>query len=186
MGEKNITYIIGQVVGAVALAFLISTYFKKDKASITRTMIISNAFYVAHYFIIGALSGSYALFIAIFRDYYIYLREKHHKKHRHRSIYNNVLVHILIVIIYASLIAVNFENPMNALPLVAGLYYFAFEWFGNKLLVKAASGTASIMWLAYDVTNLSIPGIITDVFSISACIIGLIRDDKRRHPKKRK
>ena len=187
MQGVGIELILGQIAGAIALAFLISTYFKKDKISIAKTMLISNIFYILHYFLIGALSGCYALVVALLRDYYILLREKHHKKYRHRALYNNSLVFIGIFAIYFCLIIINFNEPLNILPPFAGLLYFTFEWFGNRFLVKLSSGTASSMWLAYDITNFSVPGIITDVLSIVACIIGLLKYRRRgrRKPHKR-
>ena len=178
--------ILGQIVGIIALSFLVSTYFKKDKASITKTMIVSNIFYIIHYFLIGALSGSYALIIAIFRDYYIYLRESCHKKHRHHVIYNNVFIFLGIFTIFVSLILLNIENPINIFPFVAGLFYFIFEWFGNKFSVKLATGISSCFWAVYDIINFSIPGILTDTFSISACFLGLKKDYDRRHKRHKK
>ena len=186
LGGLDFKEILGQIAGIAALLFLVLTYFKKDKTSITRTMMISNAFYIAHYFLIGAFSGSYALIVAILRDSYIYLREKHHKKHRHRVVYNNVLVFISIFAIYISLALVNISEPLNTLPFIAGAFYFSFEWFGDKFFVKLASGTASIPWLIYDIVNFSIPGAVTDTLSIIACILGISKDQRKRHPRKKR
>lgn len=185
-GGIDILKILGQVAGVFALLFLVATYFKKNKASVTRTMLISNAFYIVHYFLLGAFSGSYALILAILRDGYIYLREKHHKKYRHRILYNNALAFIVIFSLYVTFIVINLNEPLNTLPFIAGAFYLTFEWFGNKFSVKLASGVLSAVWLVYNILVFSIPGAIADTFSIIACIVGLLNDRrKRRHPKKK-
>ena len=181
--DENLKMIIGQIIGGVALFFLLSTYFKKNKTSVVKTMMLSNIFYIIHYFVLGALAGSLTLLIALPRDYYIYLREKHHKKHRHRVLYNNLFFFLIISALYVALALTQIENPVGMLPAVAGLIYFTGEWFGNKFYTKFTSGIVTIPWFIYDVISFSIPGMATDISSASACVIGLLRDDKKRRKK---
>ena len=79
----------------------------------------------------------------------------------------------------------NLDNFMNILPFAAGLFYFTFEWFGNKFSVKVSSGITSGIWLFYDVSSFSIPGICTDIISILACLIGVRKDYLKRNKKRR-
>ena len=173
--------LLGQIFGTIALAISCARYFKKKKTDVMRYSIVSYLCYIVHYFFIGALAGSYTLIIAIIRDCYIYLREKHHKKHRNRFLYNNALVFLLIFATYSILIILNISDPGNILPLAAGLVYFCAEWFTtNKTTLKIAGGITTVPWIVYNVFCFSIPGIITDSISLIICIIGVFKDKKLR------
>ena len=130
---------------------------------------------------IGAFAGSYALVISLVRDTYLYQREIHHKKHRHRKFYNNAFVFIMLFVVYFSFMLLNIQNPMNILPLLAGVVYMSFEWFTtNKTTLKIASAGTNIPWIVYDVLTLSFAGIIADSVSFVVAFLGILKDKKLR------
>ena len=175
------TEIIGQAIGVIALLLSCYRYFKKKKTDVMKISIIAYIFYIIHYFLIGALAGSYTLVIAIIRDYYIYLREKHHKKHRSRKLYNNPLVFIALFMTYSILIFFNLSTVENILPLAAGLTYLCFEWFTtNKTTLKFAGGLTTIPWIVYNVICFSVPGTITDSIQLVASFISVAKDKKAK------
>lgn len=181
MDEINYLFIIGQILGFIAFFISCIKFLKKDKASLMKYSVVSYLFYIVHFLCIGALAGSYTLCIAAFRDYYIYLREKHHKKHRTHRLYNNPIVFVLLFAIYVSLIILNVNEPKNILPLAAGLTYLFFEWFTtNKTTIKKASIATTIPWIVYSVLTFSIAGIISDSVSVVVCFIGILKDKKLR------
>ena len=180
MDNINYLNLIGQAFGIFALFLSCLRYFRKKKTDLFKFSLFAYACYIVHYALIGALAGSYTLVIAIFRDYYIYLREKHHKKHRHRAIFNNVFVFIAFATVYISLIFLNLENPINTLPLVAGFTYLFFEWFiTNKTTLKLAGGLTTLPWLVFDIASFSIAAI-NDVVQILASLTGVLKDKKLR------
>lgn len=181
MGDLDYIQIIGQGLGLVGFSIAALKYFKKKKADIVKLSIIAYVFYIVHYFMIGALAGSYTLVIALLRDTYIYLRETHHKKHRHRKLYNNAFIFIALFTAYASLIVLNIKNPINTLPLFAGVTYLTFEWFTtNKTTLKIAGGFTTLPWLFFDLVSFSIAGFIADSISLLVCAAGIIKDKKHR------
>ena len=178
--------ILGQLFGVIALFLCCARYFKKKKTDIMKFSIIAYIFYIIHYFLIGALAGSYTLVVAIARDSYIYLREKHHKKHRHRKLYNNPFVFIALFSTYATLIILNISDISNILPLSAGLTYLCFEWFTtNKTTLKLAGGITTIPWIVYNVLCFSIPGTITDSIQLIVSFASVTKDKSKKKRKKR-
>jgi hypothetical protein len=182
----NIIYVIGQAIGIIAFFLTLTEYFQKKKENIMKIAIFAYLIFMVHYIMIGAFTGSYSRFIALGRDSYIYAREKHHKKHRHRLLYNNFLVFVFFVVVYSTCIFFERGTPLNMLPLFSGLIYFIFEWFGNKVQTKIAGGATTVLWLIYNIANFSIFGICTDILGITASILGTTRDIKRRKNSKRK
>ena len=180
---ENIDYIfiIGQVLGFVAFFISCIKFFKKDKATLMKYSVVSYLFYIVHFLCIGAIAGSYTLVIAAARDYYIYLREKHHKKHRTHILYNNPLVFVVLFAIYVTLIILNISEPKNILPLAAGLVYLWFEWFTtNKTTIKTAAIFTTLPWIVYSVLTFSIAGVVSDTVSVVVCAIGIFKDKKLR------
>ena len=175
------TEIIGQIVGVVALLLSCYRYFKKKKTDVMKVSILAYICYIIHYLLIGAIAGSYTLVIATIRDYYIYLREKHHKKHRNRKLYNNPLVFIALFSTYVTLIFFNISTVGNILPLAAGLVYLCFEWFTtNKTTLKFAGGLTTIPWIVYNILCFSIPGTITDSIQLVASFVSVAKDKRAK------
>ena len=68
-----------QLIGVLAFAVLVLSFYKKNANAIIAYQIVSNFAYTVHYFLLGALSGAYISFIGIFRNIAI-IRVKKHKK----------------------------------------------------------------------------------------------------------
>lgn len=180
MSTETLIQLIGQGIGIVAFIISCIRYFLRKKKDIIRISIISYVIYIVHYFLIGALAGSYALIISLFRDIYLYQREKH-KKYRHRKIYNNAFVFIVFFFVYFCLMLANINQPKDILPLLAGMVYFCFEWFTtNKTTIKIAGSITNIPWVIYDILSFSLAGLIADIISFIAAFIGITKDKKRR------
>lgn len=186
MDSPEILKLIGQIIGISAFSVSCTRYFMKKKASIIKLSVFIYILYVIHYFLIDAIGGSYSLIIAIFRDSYLYQREKHHKKHRHRKLYNNPMVFVFFFAVYTVMIIQNISNPVNILPLLAGIVYFCFEWFTtNKTTLKIAASITNIPWIIFDVLSLSYAGIVSDVISYIAAFAGIMNDKKKRQRRRR-
>ena len=180
MPTGNIIVIIGQGVGIVALLVSCLRYFLRKKKDIIKLSIIAYAIYIMHYFLIGALAGSYALVISLFRDIYVYQRENH-KNFRHRKIYNNAFIFIIFFAIYICMMLLNINDPKNILPLIAGVVYFCFEWFTtNKTTLKVANAVTNIPWIIYDILSLSFAGLSADIVSFIVAFIGITNDRRRK------
>jgi hypothetical protein len=171
----------GQIIGYIALYFSCIRFLKKKKVELLYLSIFANAFYLMHYYMIGAYAGCITVVLAICRDYYIFLREKHHKKHRNRKLYNNAYIFVAIFITYSAFILLNINETKNILSLIAGLSYFCFEWFTtNKTTLKLASCVTTIPWLCYNIVYMSYPGIIADLLTLTSIFAGIFKDKKRR------
>ena len=68
-----------QLIGVLAFAVLVLSFYKKNANSIIAYQIVANFAYTVHYFLLGALSGAYISFIGIFRNIAI-IKVKKHKK----------------------------------------------------------------------------------------------------------
>ena len=181
MTNEEIIFIAGQIVGIIAFLISLTRYFMRKKKDIIKISIICYIIYVIHYFMIGAIAGSYSLMISLVRDLYLYQREMHHKKHRHRKIYNNWLFFVVFFMAYVVMMVLSINNPLNILPPLGGLYYLCYEWFTtNKTTLKIASSISNVPWIFYDVISMSAAGMISNTISLIVAFMGISKDKKLR------
>ncbi len=181
MTGEEIIFIVGQAVGIVAFLVSLIRYFMRKKKDIIKLSIICYIIYIVHYFMINAIAGSFSLIVSLVRDIYLYQREMHHKKHRHRHIYNNWLFFVIFFMAYATMMVMSLENPLNILPSLGGMLYLCFEWFTtNKTTLKIASSVSNIPWIFYDIISMSAAGIISNSISFIVAFMGISKDKKLR------
>ena len=152
-------YVIAQIIGFIAFAVSLIAYHRKDKKTILGNMIISNILNLIHYLLLGAFSGCITKLLAIFRDYFIILKEKHPKL-------SNIIYLILFIIVYVIATIFTYSGILSILPLVAAIIYIIFIWNGNELQIKKIAFLCYFLWLIYNISILSIAGIISNVVAL--------------------
>lgn len=181
MTNEEIIFIAGQVVGIIAFLISLIRYFMRKKKDIIKLSIICYVIYIIHYFMIGAIAGSFSLVVSLVRDIYLYQREMHHKKHRNRFLYNNWLFFVIFFMTYMAMMVMSINNPLNILPSLGGIIYLCFEWFTtNKTTLKIASSVSNIPWIFYDIISMSAAGIISNLISFAVAFVGISKDKKLR------
>ena len=94
-----------QLIGVLAFAVLVLSFYKKNPKSIIAYQIVSNFAYTVHYFLLGALSGAYISFIGVFRNIAI-IKIKNHKKTLAGIV---ILLYFIITLIYKMILPKNYR-----------------------------------------------------------------------------
>lgn len=134
-------------------------------------MIISNILNLIHYLLLNAFSGCVTKLLAIFRDYFIILKEKHPKL-------SNIIYLILFIIVYVIATIFAYNNILSILPLLAAMIYIICIWNGNEIKIKKAAFFCYFLWLVYNIFVLSISGIVSNVISILSTFIAVLNVKK--------
>lgn len=164
-------YIVAQIIGFIAFLFSLIAYHRKDKKTILGNMIISNILNLIHYLLLNAFSGCVTKLLAIFRDYFIILKEKHPKL-------SNIIYLILFIIVYVIATIFAYNNILSILPLLAAMIYIICIWNGNEIKIKKAAFFCYFLWLVYNIFVLSISGIVSNVISILSTFIAILNVKK--------
>ena len=167
----NLIYVIAQIIGFIAFAFSLIAYHRKDKKIILGNMIISNILNLIHYLLLGAFSGCVTKLLAIFRDYFIILKEKHPKL-------SNTIYLILFIIVYVIVTIFTYNSILSILPLLAAMIYIICIWNGNEVIIKKTAFFCYFLWLIYNIFVLSIAGIVSNVISILSTLIAILNAKK--------
>ena len=164
-------YIVAQIIGLIAFVVSLIAYHKKDKKTILNNMVTSNILNLIHYLLLGAFSGCITKLLAIFRDYFIILKEKNKKL-------SNSVYLIVFIILYIIATIFTYNGILSILPLVAAIIYIIFIWNGNEVIIKKTAFFCYFLWLIYNIFVLSIAGIVSNVISILSTLIAILNAKK--------
>ncbi|MBQ9011829.1 MAG: YgjV family protein, partial [Bacilli bacterium] len=148
-------YIVSQIIGFIAFLTSLIAYHRKDKKTILSNTVTSNILNLIQYLLLGAFSGCITKLLAIFRNYFILLKEKYNKL-------SNIAYLILFIIIYITASIFTYNGILSILPLAASIIYIIFIWNGDEITIKKTAFFCYFLWLAYNIFVLSIAGIVSD------------------------
>ena len=135
-------------------------------------MVLSNILNLIHYFLLGAYSGCITKLLAIFRDYFIILKEKHSKL-------SNILYLFIFIMLYVVASIFTYNGILSILPLLAALIYIIFIWNGNEKKKKKVAFFCYFLWLVYNIFVFSIAGIVSNIIAIISTFVAIISIKKK-------
>ena len=166
------TYIVSQVFGIGAFIVSLIAYHRKSKKTILGSMVCSNILNLIHYLLLGAYSGCITKVLAIFRDFFIILKEKYSKL-------SSILFLFMFIALYITASVLTYKGILSILPLLAALIYIIFIWNGSENRIKKVAFFCYFLWLIYNIFVLSIAGIISNIISIISTFIAIINARKK-------
>ena len=164
-------YIIAQIIGLIAFIFSLIAYHRKDKKTILNNMLLSNILNLVHYLLLGAFSGCVTKILAIFRDYFIILKEKYKNL-------SNIAYLIFFIILYMIATIFTYNGILSILPLMSAIIYIIFIWNGNEILIKKTAFFCYFLRLIYNIFVLSIAGIVSNIISIISTLLAIKKGKK--------
>jgi len=159
-----------QLIGVLAFAVLVLSFYKKNPKTIIAYQIVSNFAYTVHYFLLGALSGAYISFIGIFRNIAI-IKVKNHKK---------TLVGI-VILLYLIITLIFYEGMHSLFPIVANSAYLITMVMGTKKSLLIGGIISPILWASYGLFVGSYASTITESILLISNIIQLIKLTKTKN-----
>ena len=157
-------YLASQIVMFIAFILSLIAYHIKTKSGIFKIKIIENIFNIMHYLFLGAYSGCMTKVIALSRDTFILEKEKY-------KYLNKKIFFIIFIIIYIVMGVLTFKNIFSIFPFLAALIYIFAVWNGNALKVKKTGFYCYFLWLTYNISILSIVGILSNCVSLVSSFI---------------
>ena len=153
-----------QLIGVLAFAVLVLSFYKKNAKTIIAYQIVSNFAYTVHYFLLGALSGAYISFIGIFRNIAIIKVEK----------YKKTLVGI-VILLYLIVTLIFYEGVHSLFPLVANSAYLITMVIGTKKSLLIGGIISPVLWASYGLFVGSYASTITETILLVSNTIQLIK-----------
>lgn len=161
----NFTFydLIGQAIGILASAMVVSSYMHKKDNSLKLFMVLANFTFGIHFFMLDASAGMLIAFLNCFR---IGLSIKFHKS------YYMMAFMMSIYIIFGYIAA---ENFIDWLPIISSLIgtFSMYMLSGIKFRLMGLFGSTA--WLTYSIIFVSIGGVLTEVFAIGFNVYTMLK-----------
>lgn len=159
-------YVISQLIGLMAFGISLLAYHRNKKEKILGSMILSNFLNLVHYLLLDAYSGCITKVVAVIRDSFIIFK-------KNDKVLSSKLFMFLFIGVYIGAGFFTYDGMWSLFPLVAATIYIIPVWNGNEMTVKKTALFCHILWLIYNISVLSVVGIISYTISIISTFIAV-------------
>lgn len=177
MDTKQIFFIVGQVLGFVAVALAILSYQMKTQRRLLFLKLGNAVVNAVHYLFIGAISGM-ALNLVSPVKYFVYLK-------RNSKGSNDKAIPILFTLI-TSVVGIITWTEWYSVFVFFGMVIHAFCMaFSDPQKVRISLLFTSPMVIVYNVFAMSISGVVYETVAILSAAIGIVRYRKKKNEAKK-
>lgn len=170
--SNDLTFIIAQSLGILAVVFNIITVHFNSKEKILICMTISNLIISIQFFLLNAITGGIISIINVIRCIVFYLLKKENKK-------TSMLVLIIFEIIVIISGIISWQNIWSILPIIATLTYTYGIWQDDVLKIKYISAIIGTEWSIYDIIVKAYVGFVQGIIQVISSIIAITKYKKR-------
>ena len=161
--------IVAMAIGFCGTIMLFLMFQQNDRKRILVFQIFGTSFFCIHFLLLGAYTGATLNAIAVIRAV-IYF-------HRDKKIFGKKIWLWLFICISAAAGVLTWEGYISILPTIAMIIGSVSVWVKKPRSIRILSIIPSPMWMTYNIINISVPGMITEVFVMTSIAISIIRYD---------
>lgn len=173
MGTMDqIVYIIGQLLGIVAIALGFLSYQMKSRDKLVFVQFATAVCFVLHYLMIGAYSGMALNVISVIRNLTYYQLGRKGPVKRYWAVIFSVVMGIVGIVSWQS-----WYSVFAVLGLIINSYCMSFS---DPQSIRKSILVTSPMVLLYDCFVLSIGGIVYESVAIVSAVVGVCRYAKEK------
>lgn len=164
-------YWLAQAVGVLALVIILWAFQSKERVDVLKRQTLGVFFFIIHFFLLGAFTGSAMHFISIARNY-VFWKKDTHAWARHDA----WLYLFLAILLIATLIL--WEAWYSIFPMLAVMIGTCASWVSNPTKLRALSLVSAATWIPYTIFVESYPALITQILHMGSWIIAIWRHDR--------
>ena len=168
----NIVYLIGQVLGGVAVILGFVSYQMKTPRGIILLQLCAAMVFSVHYLLIGALTAAVLNFLAGVKCLFYYFRDKRGSQSVVEPIVFSVTVILSTILTW--------EGWYSALIMVGLVVDTVFLSLGDAQKTRYGMFIKSPLCLAYNALVFSVGGIVYECAVLTSSVIGIIKYRKTK------
>lgn len=172
---------IAQILGILGMAMNVLSYQWKEKKALITVQLFGSLFFAVNMFMLNAVMGGMLNTIGIVRAL-IYSNGDKFKDVKKF----NIIFFVLYLLSYVAIFtifnkeATAFNLIVEILPLIAMLATTVSFSMKKASSIRRLTLISSPSWLIYNCLNLSVGGILCEVFSLVSVFIGMLRFDMKK------
>ena len=167
----KINFLIAQLLGLLALVFLIYSFQNNNKKTLLKFQIISSFLYAIQYLFLGAITGFLMNIVCMIRNY---IFKKYEDIDTSRP-------WLLIFIGLMSLLTMfSYNGYISLLPFLAVFLFTISLWIGNLKYIRIFEAIGAILFIIYSIFVYAITGVFAFSFELSTVLFAIYRFDIKK------
>lgn len=161
---------VAQIIGYLALLFVILSFQKNRRIKILLIMLIGLALWVVHYSLLGAWTGSLMNLIEAITVFVAYKKEK--SKWAKNKTWLYVFISAFIIVG-----AITYSSIIDLMPIIAQIFGTIAVYQKNPKIIRLIMIIPRPLWFTYNLMVGSYAGMAAEVLIFLSVIIGILRFD---------
>jgi hypothetical protein len=166
---------MAQTIGFAGLILAMLSFQKKERNGILLFQIMASLAYFVHFLLLGAVTGSIMNLLGATRNYIFANREK--------GWAGKPFWLYLFIAVYAVVTALTWKGPYSLLPMAGMIVGTVSFWIKDPKVTRLVFLLSPPCWFTYNLIAGSIPGMATEIFTVTSILVGIVRFDLRKRPK---
>ena len=166
--ELGVLYIVSQIFALASFIFDLVAVQRKKKSMLLNMDTMAAFCSFLHYAFLGAWTGMVSKIITTIRNAIAANQAARKRK-------SSIILPIIFVIAYIVVGFATFDSPFSILPILAPAIYTIVIYTGDVMKVRYAVVVTGVIWLIYDISVLSIVGVVAQAILIINGIIAICR-----------
>ncbi len=166
--------LIGQIIGIVALVEGFFIYFSRKRSNILIFKLINDVMNATVQVLLGAFTGAAINIVAVGRESVFYNRGKHKWA-------NSIAWLFVFMAVIIGVSILTWAGPISLVPMIGSVIAVAGFYAYSTKITRTLGIISSALWLVYQIVTLQIGAMIGSGISITAAIIGLVRDGRKKN-----
>ena len=171
-GNITVYDIITQAIGGLGMLAIFYSFQKNKNRQILGILIIGMSFFSIHFIMLGSYTGAALNILSVVRNGILLFRPR-------KWAQSKCWLYIFFAVYIAAGI-ITWESMISLVPM-AGMIFGTLAVFAKETKnIRRFSLVCSVGWLIYNIYNLSIPGIITEISVEISIIIAMFKYDFKK------
>ncbi|MEE3342564.1 MAG: YgjV family protein [Bacilli bacterium] len=172
----KINFIIAQLMGLLALVFLVYSFQNNNKKTLLKFQVVSSFLYAMQYLFLGAYTGCLMNIVCMIRNYLF-------KEYEDVEI---SLRWLLIILGAMSLLMMfSYDGYVSLLPFFAVLFFTIALWVGNLRFIRIFEAIGALLFIIYSVLVYAVMGVFAFSFELSTVLFAIYRFDIKKNKNKK-
>jgi hypothetical protein len=160
-------FIVGQILGGIALILSIFQFFSKSRFIYLFYAIFVNIALSIEYLVLGSYAGMYLCAFASIR-YIVYIFKGKNK------FFSGIWIPMFFVLSNILITIFTFDKWFDILPGISGVIVSIYPWFDDVDIMRYCSLSISILWITYDICLKAYVSLCSEIIWFVVALVGVV------------
>jgi hypothetical protein len=165
------SFYLVQSISVLGFCFCLFGFLQNDDDKLKIYVSVGALLISLHFFLLGAITGSFSAFVAATRYYF---SSKRFVKYSH-------YIFLVYICVYSSIAYFTYNTYIDAFPVVAGVIGTISIFFLKSINMRVGIIITAALWLIHNIVKFSLGGIALETMNIIVNLFTIHKIIKARH-----